>query len=59
MTTRIAIRRVLGIACCVILGATGCAFNGLNSLPLPGAKGRGPGASLYNVEVGNVATLRQ
>jgi phospholipid/cholesterol/gamma-HCH transport system substrate-binding protein len=57
MTTRIAIRRVLGIACCVILGATGCAFNGLNSLPLPGAKGRGPGASLYNVEVGNVATL--
>jgi phospholipid/cholesterol/gamma-HCH transport system substrate-binding protein len=57
MTARVAIRRVLGIGCCVMLTATGCAFNGLNSLPLPGAVGRGPGASVYHVEVANVGTM--
>ena len=40
-----------------MLLATGCGFNGLNSLPLPGAMGRGPGASVYHVEVANVGTL--
>jgi phospholipid/cholesterol/gamma-HCH transport system substrate-binding protein len=49
--------RVLGIGCCVMLAATGCAFNGLNSLPLPGAVGRGPGGSIYRIEVANVGTL--
>jgi phospholipid/cholesterol/gamma-HCH transport system substrate-binding protein len=60
MTARVAIRAIrrgLGIGCCVVLTATGCAFNGLNSLPLPGAVGRGPGASVYHVEVANVSTL--
>ncbi|MGB9224202.1 MCE family protein [Mycobacterium sp.] len=57
MTARLAIKRVLGICCCVMLAATGCAFNGLNSLPLPGAVGRGPGANLYHVQVANVGTL--
>ncbi|MGO9927323.1 MAG: MlaD family protein, partial [Mycobacterium sp.] len=57
MTARIAIRRLLGIGCCVMLAATGCAFNGLNSLPLPGAVGRGPGANVYHVEIANVGTL--
>jgi phospholipid/cholesterol/gamma-HCH transport system substrate-binding protein len=56
-TARLAVKRVLGVACCVMFAGTGCAFNGLNSLPLPGAKGRGPGASLYHVEVANVGTL--
>jgi virulence factor Mce-like protein len=37
--------------------ATGCAFQGLNSLPLPGATGRGPGAAIYHVTLANVATL--
>jgi phospholipid/cholesterol/gamma-HCH transport system substrate-binding protein len=60
MTARVAIpaiRRVLGIGCCVMLAATGCAFSGLNSLPLPGAVGRGPGASVYHVEIANVGTM--
>ncbi|MGO9511058.1 MAG: MCE family protein [Mycobacterium sp.] len=57
MTARLAMKRVLGICCCVILAATGCAFNGLNSLPLPGAVGRGPGSNLYHVQVANVGTL--
>ena len=40
-----------------MLTATGCAFHGLNSLPLPGAVGRGPGADIYHVEIANVGTL--
>ena len=51
------LRRVIGIGCCVMLAATGCAFNGMNSLPLPGAVGRGPGASTYHVEIANIGTL--
>jgi phospholipid/cholesterol/gamma-HCH transport system substrate-binding protein len=42
---------------CVVLTLTGCSFEGLNSLPLPGAVGRGPDAVIYHVEVPNVATL--
>ena len=57
MTARVAIRRVFAIGCCVMLTGTGCAFRGLNSLPLPGAVGRGPGADVYHVEIANVGTL--
>jgi virulence factor Mce-like protein len=41
----------------VALTVSGCAFHGLNSLPLPGAVGRGPGADVYHVELGNVITM--
>ncbi|WP_428340678.1 MCE family protein [Mycobacterium sp.] len=57
MTARIALRRVLVIGCCVLLLSTGCAFHGLNSLPLPGAVGRGPDADNYHVELANVITM--
>jgi phospholipid/cholesterol/gamma-HCH transport system substrate-binding protein len=57
MTARTALRRVLAVGCCVMLTSTGCAFHGLNSLPLPGAVGRGPGSDVYHVEIGNVVTL--
>ena len=57
MTALLGVRRVLAIGCCVMLTGTGCAFHGLNSLPLPGAVGRGPGADVYHVEIANVATL--
>ena len=57
MTARVALRRVLAIGCCVTLTGTGCAFHGLNSLPLPGAVGRGPGADIYHVEMANVVTM--
>jgi phospholipid/cholesterol/gamma-HCH transport system substrate-binding protein len=50
-------RRVLAIGCCVALTGTGCAFHGLNSLPLPGAVGRGPGSDIYHVELANVVTM--
>lgn len=57
MITRVAVRRVLGIGCSIMLVTTGCSFNGLNSLPLPGAVGRGPGATVYHVELANVVTM--
>ncbi len=57
MTARIALRRLLAIGCGVMLMSTGCAFHGLNSLPLPGAVGRGPDADTYHVELANVITM--
>ena len=50
-------RRLLAVASAVMLTATGCAFSGLNSLPLPGTVGHGPGATTYHVEIANVNTL--
>lgn len=50
------VRRGAVLACCVLITA-GCSFGGLNSLPLPGADGRGPGAITYHVEISNVSTL--
>jgi virulence factor Mce-like protein len=43
--------------CCLALSVAGCSYQGPNSLPLPGAVGRGPDAVTYTVEVPNVATL--
>ncbi len=57
MTARVLARRILAIGSCVALTATGCAFHGLNSLPLPGAVGRGAGADIYHVELANVVTM--
>ncbi len=51
------VRRSIIAAACVAVTVSGCGFGGLNSLPLPGAVGRGPGASVYHVELANVATL--
>ncbi len=54
---RLAVRRALAIGSCVALTVSGCAFHGLNSLPLPGAVGRGAGADVYHVELANVVTM--
>lgn len=52
-------RRVFHICLVLVVMATlsGCAFGGLNSLALPGTKGRGPGSAVYHVEIANVGTL--
>lgn len=50
-------RRVFVLGWAVMWTATGCSFNGLNSLPLPGAVGRGQGARTYHIEVANVGSL--
>lgn len=57
MIARMAVRRALVVGSCVALSVSGCAFHGLNSLPLPGAVGRGPGANIYHVELPNVGTM--
>jgi phospholipid/cholesterol/gamma-HCH transport system substrate-binding protein len=57
MIGRAAARRVTVAGACVALSLTGCAYHGLNSLPLPGTVGRGPGATVYHVEISNVGTL--
>ncbi|MGE0217086.1 MAG: MCE family protein [Mycolicibacterium sp.] len=50
-------KRLTILAAGVTLSLSGCAFQGVNSLPLPGAVGRGPDAVTYHVQVPNVATL--
>jgi len=50
-------RRLLACASTVLLATTGCAFRGVNTLPLPGTVGRGPGAATYYVQLANVGTL--
>jgi virulence factor Mce-like protein len=44
-------------SCVAMTTMTGCAYQGLNSLPLPGAVGRGSDATIYHVEVANIGTL--
>lgn len=57
MTWVAGMTRLMAITSIVALGGTGCAFQGLNSLPLPGAVGRGADAHVYHVEIANVSTL--
>ncbi|WP_283608401.1 MCE family protein [Mycolicibacterium poriferae] len=57
MTDRTTMRAVVIAGACVAMPLSGCGFQGVNSLPLPGAVGRGPDANVYHVEVANVATL--
>lgn len=45
------------LGCAVAISLSGCAFEGVNSLPLPGAEGRGGDAVTYHIQVPNVATL--
>ena len=49
--------RATAVAATAATVTSGCAFHGLNSLPLPGATGRGAGAAIYHVILANVATL--
>lgn len=57
MTRQRSLARMTAVACCVVLTASGCAFEGLNSLELPGTVGRGSDAAIYHVEIANVGTL--
>ncbi|HEV7421845.1 MAG TPA: MlaD family protein, partial [Mycobacterium sp.] len=57
-TARSSLRRLVVVGSCVAMTTmTGCAYQGLNSLPLPGAVGRGSDATIYHVEVANIGTL--
>jgi phospholipid/cholesterol/gamma-HCH transport system substrate-binding protein len=50
-------RRLVGVGGVIAVTLTGCAFQGVNSLPLPGVVGRGADATTYRVEIANVGTL--
>jgi phospholipid/cholesterol/gamma-HCH transport system substrate-binding protein len=56
MTPARLIRPLLACATTLVTSA-GCAFHGVNSLPLPGTAGRGPGATTYHVQLANIGTL--
>lgn len=45
------------LAAMVALAGTGCAFHGVNSLPLPGVQGNSADAQQFTVQVVNVGTL--
>src|ERR1700712_4103609 len=51
------VRRLVALGGAVALTSSGCAFSGLNSLPLPGAVGRGSDATVYHVQFANIGTL--
>jgi virulence factor Mce-like protein len=51
------LRRAVIAGSCVAITTSACAFQGVNSLPLPGAVGRGSDASVYHAEIANIATL--
>lgn len=57
MSVQRSLVRTLAIGTGTALLMTGCAFNGLNSLPLPGTVGRGSDAVVYHVEIANIGTL--
>jgi len=56
MRTR-SIRKLAAVACSAVLLTSGCTFEGLNSLPLPGTVGTGSDAVTYQVQIANVGTL--
>lgn len=57
MTKTMSIRRLAAVTCCAALITSGCSFDGLNSLPLPGTVGTGSDAVIYHVQVANIGTL--
>src|SRR5699024_883943 len=53
-------RRLLSVGAlggAVLLTGAGCTWNGLNSLPLPGAQGNGQGAYEVTIEMPTVTTI--
>lgn len=50
-------RVVMAVGIVAALGASGCHWDGLNTLPLPGAGGGGPGSWTVRIQMPNVTTL--
>ena len=57
MSARRAARSLAALASCVALTVSGCAFEGVNSLPLPGTVGTGRDSTTYHVQIANVGSL--
>ncbi len=50
---------MVALACAVPLAAGGCGWQGLNSLPLPGTSGGGPGAYTIQAQLPDVVTIKR
>jgi phospholipid/cholesterol/gamma-HCH transport system substrate-binding protein len=50
---------VCGLVVLVTAGLSGCAWRGVNSLPLPGTKGNGPGAYTIQAQLPDVDNIEQ
>ncbi|MCC3328552.1 MCE family protein [Nocardia abscessus] len=61
MTPTRRLRRTAAVAVglAVALGVSGCQWDGLNSLPMPGTEGTGPGSYEVRIQMPNVTTLTQ
>ncbi|WP_039794918.1 MCE family protein [Nocardia araoensis] len=56
-TRRMRRTAVVAAGLAVALGVTGCQWDGLNSLPMPGTEGTGPGSYEVRIQMPNVTTL--
>jgi virulence factor Mce-like protein len=50
---------ILALTASIGLTMTGCGFQGLNSVSLPGAVGRGSSAQVYHAQLANIGTLER
>ncbi|OKH63834.1 mammalian cell entry protein [Mycobacterium sp. SWH-M1] len=51
--------RTMGIAVLTVLVSAGCGWRGLNSLPMPGTEGDGPGAFTIQAQLPDVNNIQQ
>jgi phospholipid/cholesterol/gamma-HCH transport system substrate-binding protein len=58
MTTGLQRRWLAALAILLVAGTTGCQWRGLNSLPLPGTAGGGPGSFTIQAQLPNVISLQ-
>ncbi|MEU7630794.1 MCE family protein [Nocardia sp. NPDC049220] len=57
MPRRLRRTAALAVGLAVALGVSGCEWDGLNSLPMPGTEGTGPGSYQVRIQMPNVTTL--
>ena len=58
MTTGLRRRWLAALTILLVAGTTGCQWRGLNSLPLPGTAGGGPGSITIQAQLPNVTNLQ-
>ena len=58
MTTGLRRRWLAALTILLVAGTTGCQWRGLNSLPLPGTAGGGPGSLTIQAQLPNVISLQ-
>lgn len=59
MTSTVNRLAAVAVALLSVLATAGCGWRGLNSIPLPGTKGSGPGAYTISAQMSDVENLQQ